>query len=183
MTGGRGFQDWAELRAHLIDTYGDTPRPETEAVIVEAYKAHPSALEHAAQSIAVDVTAGTVRSGWAVLRSRAGSITTPQANPTRKSGVELEKRTARAKQWIHNAGMHYDRPDEIEDELFDRGLLRDYAGDNSLRDEMLHAWAEERPTGLQLERDATARAETWKAAQHLMRQKLAAAHAADDQPL
>ena len=179
--GGGGFENWGELRNHLIEQYGDTPRPETEAVIIAAYELHPTALEHAAQSVAIDVTTGTIRSGWAVLRSRANSIASPPSNPSRPTSVDREKRIARAEQWIRNAGTHYDQVTEVEDELFnERGLLRDHP---DLKERMLHTWAEERHTGMQLEHDQIARAEAWKAAQHLIRQKLAAATAEDDRPL
>ena len=175
--GGGGFKDWQELRTHLIDTYGETPRPETEAVIIEAYERHPNQLERSALALTADVAAGTIRSGWAVLRSRAGSISAPPSNPTRNTSVDREKRIMRAEEWIRAAGIHIDRDTEIQDELFnERGQLRDYP---DLTDHMLHLWAEERPRGLQTERAAEERAEKWKTTQASLNAK----PRTEDQPL
>jgi hypothetical protein len=164
--GGGGFKDWQDLRTHLIDTYGETPRPETEAVIINAYQLHPAALEATALTLTADVKAGTIRSGWAVLRSRAGSISGPPSNPARDTGAERQKKLNHAEQWVRAAGIHYDEPTEIEDELFgDRGQLRNYP---NLKDHILDYWANHRPTGLRLEREADERAEAWKQTQTII---------------
>ena len=157
--GGGEFQDWRELRSSLIDQWG-APHPETEQEIIDAYAAHPRQIEEAALSISADVATGTIRSGWAVLKTRAARITAPPSNPTRSSGVDREKRILAAEQWIRNAGVHFDLDSEVQDYLFnEQGLLREHP---DLVDRMLHTWAEQRPAGLALERDALERAERWK---------------------
>jgi hypothetical protein len=152
--------DWASLRTHLITAYGEPPHPITEGEIIAAYELHPQALEKAANQIAVDHKNGTIRSGWAVLRSRTSQLTTPQANPTRSSSVDREKALARAQQWTRNAGLHYDRWEEVSAELYgERGLLHTHPETISSINEL---WLEQRPKGEAIEADAHARAEAWK---------------------
>lgn len=191
--GQGGFSNWQELRDHAIDLFNETPHPATEQEIIDAYELHPDAIAKAVDSIAVDVQNGTARSGWGVLRARAGSIKAPPSNPDRKSGLDKEKSIARAEQFIRATGVHLDRPDEVLDELFgDGGHLRHYAqvdlertgpnddnglptwklstvkGDQALATRMLDLWAEHRHVGFTIEREAEQRAEDWKARQRLM---------------
>jgi hypothetical protein len=152
--------DWAHLRAALIEAYGEPPHPITEQEIIAAYQQHPAALEKAAHQIAADHANGTIRSGWAVLRSRTYQLTTPQANPTRSTSIEREKALARAQQWTRNAGLHYDRWPEIEDELYnERGLLHHYPETIAAIHDF---WDKIRPQGEAIEADALERAAAWK---------------------
>jgi hypothetical protein len=183
VTTGGGFQNWQELRTHLIDAYNETPRAETEQEIIEAYELHPAQTTKAALNIATSVQAGTARSGWAVLKSRAQTITTAPSNPTHQGGANREKAIARAEQWIRAAGMHFDSADEVQDELFStRGNLSAWANDQSLVTQMLDTWANHRPTGMQIERDADTRADKWKNDQARLKQLAAAKAAALAEP-
>ena len=193
-------KDWASLRSHAIQTFGDTPHPQTEADIIQVYEQHPEALERAIDAIATDVQNGTIRSGWAVTRKRALNIQTPPSNPTAKTGIDREKAIARTEQWMRNAGAMFDRESEILDELFsDRGPLRPYAqtdlerrpdgswhqtpirGDTHLAEQMLNLWHQHRPAGEKVEADELERANTWKAQQVALRERLKAEKAALDE--
>jgi hypothetical protein len=175
-----GFQDWAELRNHLINRYGSTPHPTTEQEIIDAYELHPDQVTKAALA---QIDQPNITSHWGLLKSKASKIAAPPANPTHNTALSREKAIAHAEQWIRAAGLHYDSVDEVRDELFgDRGQLRQWAqvdqadnedapgwhyteptGDLALITHMLDTWANHRPTGMQIERDALSRAEAWKA--------------------
>lgn len=178
--GQGGFSDWASLRDHLIERYGSTPHPSTEQEIIDAYELHPDAVTKASLDL---IDAAGITSHWGLLKSKAAKIATPPSNPTRNAGLTREKAIAHAEQWIRAAGLHFDSAPEVTDELFgslgqlrayaqvdledfdlaDRWQLSDPRGDTALVDRMLNYWANHRPTGMQIERDATARAESWKA--------------------
>jgi hypothetical protein len=152
--------DWASLRTHLITAYGEPPHPITEGEIIAAYEQHPAALEREAQNLSIALAGGNIRSGWAVLRARAARLTTPQANPSRNSSIDREKALARAQQWTRNAGLHYDRWPEIEDELYnERGLLHHYPETIAAIHDF---WDKIRPQGEAIEADALERAAAWK---------------------
>lgn len=190
-----GFEDWGSLRDHLIERYAATPHPTTEQEIIDAYELHPDAVTKAALDL---IDAPNITSPWGVLKSKASRIATPPANPTRATGLTREKAIAHAEQWIRAAGLHFNDPLEVTDELFgDRGQLRAYAqvdivpnddpdhkwvlgeirGDTALATHMLDTWANHRPTGMQIERDADTRAQAWKQQQA---QKAQLAAVADD---
>lgn len=171
--------DWAALRQKAIELYGgDAPRAELEQRILDVFATHPQLVARAIDQIAASYAAGKVRSPWAVLATHIERAAEPGENVISIDSTDRARRIQRAEQWIKAAGIHFDDVNEVQDELFNaRGLLRDYAKDEKLVERILHLWAEERPTGLQLERDADARAEAWKQAQAILRQKQ---HAADD---
>jgi hypothetical protein len=179
---GGGYQDWAELRTHYIHSYGDTPRPETEAKIIAAYELHPAQVEKALAAAATDLEAGTIRSGWAIVAKRCEALTSPPSNPSRAGGATREKAIARAEQWMRNAGCHYPTADEAilhlcESASGDRGVtLHEYAqaelhndgpatparleltGDMLLIQRIRQLYDQERPRGIKVEAEAEERA-------------------------
>jgi hypothetical protein len=158
--GRGGFQNWQDLRDHLIDLYNDTPHPVTEQEIIDAYQLHPDHLTKVALEIAGDTN---ISSHWGVLAHRASRIRQPPSNPKADHSREREKRIDRAETWIYNAGIHFHEQHEVQDELFgDRGLLHAYAKDEDLVDRILALWAEKRPIGEKIEAEAHTRAEKWK---------------------
>ena len=178
------YPDWATLRDHYIDTYGDTPRPETEAKIIAAYELHPAQVERALAAAAVDLEAGTIRSGWAIVAKRCETLTSPPSNPSRAGSATREKALARADQWLHNAGCYCDEVEAIL-HLCDNGLLSNYAqaeltndgpgtparlevsGDPTVIAHIRERHQLEHPRGLAADQAALARAETWKAQHRL----------------
>ncbi len=181
--GAGGFKDWAELRTHANELFHETPNPITEQTIIDAYQLHPDAVEKAINAVAIDVQAGTIRSGWGVLRKRAETIRQPPTNPTRTSSISREKSIMRAEQWIRAAGIHYDRESELQLELFgSTGVLRPYAqidlepapetdnarwqlgqprGDQTLIDRITTLWHQHRPEGEAIEADVLERAKLY----------------------
>ena len=177
---GAGYQDWAELRTHYLEAFGDTPRAETEQRIINAYELHPAQVEKALAAAAVDLQAGTIRSGWAIVAKRCETLTHPPSNPTRAGGATREKALARADQWLHNAGCYHDETEAILHLCDTNGLLSSYAQAELINDGpgtparlqttgdptvIAHIRAQhtlERPRGLAADTAAEARAEQWK---------------------
>ena len=162
MTGkGGGFQDWAELRDNAIERFnGELPHPLTEQVIIDAYEAHPDAVERAIDQAASDLNAGTIRSAWGILRHRAEAILAPPSNPKAQTGRQLEKQTARAEQWVRNAGFHYPGWGACQE-----ALVEDLHLPTHLAAVLEPLYDELHPTSAQIEADAATRARTWKTSQ------------------
>ena len=177
---GAGYQDWAELRTHYLEAFGDTPRAETEQRIINAYELHPAQVEKALAAAAVDLQAGTIRSGWAIVAKRCETLTHPPSNPTRAGGATREKALARADQWLHNAGCYHDEAEAILHLCDTNGLLSAYAqaelvndgpgtparlhtaGDPTVIAHIRTQHTQERPRGLAADQAAEARAQAWK---------------------
>lgn len=72
----------------------------------------------------------------------------------------------RAEKWMRTAGLHFARPDEVDDELFDetRGMLREFRNDAEVHERMYALWSELRPVGEQVELEVERRAERWREA-------------------
>lgn len=152
---------WTALRDQTIDRFnGQTPRPEDEGPIIDAYEAHPSMVIRAIDQVADALNANTITHGWSILRSRVERGQQPVREATPQTGAEKTKRIVNAERYIHNAGLHLDQWD-VEDELFgERGLLKDYAGDTTVRARMLEHWQNARPRGI----TAAAEHEVWNRA-------------------
>lgn len=182
---------WPTIRADAIARFGgDAPRAELEQRIINVFELQPQLVVLAIDKITDAYRAGQVRSPWAVVATHIERASTPGADIQATDTNAKQKAIARAEAWIKVTGMHYDRPDEITLELFgheaERGRLRDYAqvdlertgpeddqggptwqlgtprGDTKLVERMLDLWANHRPTGMQVERDAEQRAADWK---------------------
>lgn len=200
------IEDWANLRARAIDAFdGELPNAQTEQTIIDAYEQHPEAVKKTLAQVATDYAKGTIRTGWGVTKNRAERILAPPSNPSAKTGIDRERTIARAEAWVKTTGVHFDRTDELLEDLFgDRGPLHDYAqiertetgrntdghpiyaltpaaGDTELTERMCHLWAEHRHKGLEIERDAEQRAEKWKQQQRLLAESLAQAKQILDQ--
>lgn len=152
---------WSDTRYDLIDRWADSPRPELEQRIITVFENHPQLVIDAAEHIADRYESGLVRSPWAVLAKHveeAADTATRSTRPVR-GDRDRERARQRASQWMRTAGMHFDREDEVRDELFgERGMLRQFAGDTDLVDDLLELWHEQRPRGEQVEREAEERA-------------------------
>ena len=183
MTGkGRGFQDWAELRDHSIERFnGELPHPMTEQTIIDAYEQHPDAVERAIDQAVADLNAGTIRSAWGILRHRAEAILAPPSNPKAQTGRQLEKQTARAEQWIRNAGFHYPSWSSCQD-----ALLEDLHLPTHLAQVLEPLYDDLHPNSHKIDQDANTRARAWKASQQklveLAKAKAAELEAAQTQP-
>jgi len=146
--------EWEDLAYQTAERFGGTmPHPETAAAIANVYAKAPTAVAKAIDRTAADYETGSIRSPWGVLKSRVQQITITKTSNARAN--DNEKAVQRAEQWIRNAGLHYDRWDEIHDELYgDRGKLRDHP---ATEPRMRELWHDLRPLGEQVEHEAIQR--------------------------
>ncbi len=149
---------WSAVRSHAIELFnGELPRPESEAVIIEAFEILPQVVVRAIGEVGEDVRAGRARSGWAVLRARIQGTEASRdvlvSGPDRRSQLVLN-----AERWIHNAGVFCETESMLVEALFgETAILRDFAGDEVLRRRMVEVWRAERPRGLRAEEEALER--------------------------
>lgn len=147
--------DWLEERSKAIALFGDQPHAETEQDVLEHFQRSPALVIEEIASVGQSVQSGSVRSGWAVLRKRLGAV--DRANVIVSAEPSREKRISQAEQWMRVAGLHFDRWDEVEDELFgDRGKLRSWP---ELKERMQSLWSEQRVIGELVEREEIERAQ------------------------
>lgn len=154
--------DWHTEYARALNLYGgDTPSATLEQNLLDAFTEHPQAVTNAITKIGKAYASGKIHSPWGALKAE---IPKQISSHTRiGDGHERNHNTANAEQWLKNAGLHYDRWPEIQDELFgERGHLHPWRTDTKLVDRIHHLWTELRPAGEQTEHDELERAETWK---------------------
>lgn len=146
---------WSTVRLQAIAAFnGETPKPETETTIIDVFELAPRAVLRAIDEVADAVQRGEARSGWAILRTRLAQSAQPVRDTTVKGVDERARHIQQAETWMHNAGIHLGRESEVEDELFgDRGILRAWAKDDTLRQRMLDLWRDTRHIGIRLERE------------------------------
>jgi len=149
---------WADTRAALCESFGgELPEHATEATIVEVFERFPLGVLRLAEEIATAKSAGKIRSGWAVLRSRLPAAE-PIANPVVSIATRRAERIRVIEQYIANAGHTIDRESELLDDLYgERGRLREYRDDDTLRERLLELWRKTQPARHQLEREANER--------------------------
>jgi hypothetical protein len=153
---------WREVRERAVRLFGELPHAQTEADALEVFEREPATVAAAVEHIGRQVAAGSVRSGWAVLRAHlrssaaAGEVVADDAR-------ELERELALAEAWVRNAGVHFDRELEVDEALFDeRGRLHAWAGDELVRERLLELWRAERPRCERAERDELKDAARWR---------------------
>ena len=149
------MKDWDDLVLETAERFGGTfPHPDTSQAVAEVYQRAPNSVERAIDQVADDYTAGNINSPWGILRSRVSKITADvQAKATASNS--REKSLLRAEQWIRTTGIHFDRAEEIEDELYgNRGQLRAHP---ETKPRILELWNELRPLGVMLEQEAEER--------------------------
>jgi hypothetical protein len=157
---------WETIRAQTIELFaGQTPRAEDETRIIPLWQRSPATYTTTAQNVAHALHAGTITWGWSALAARLERAHTPAARATAATGPDRERRIQRAEQWIHAAGIHYDRADEVWDELA-HGLLKPYADDAHLEQHIRSLWADLRPIGEAVEQEAEDRAARYRQHHH-----------------
>lgn len=150
--------DWQTLRNQFMRAIGgDPPGSALEDELIQAYTDHPAVVERSIEKITLAHAAGKIRSPWGALKTEVAKAVDAARNPTHDKGSSKQKAIARAEQRTRNELLHYDRWDEVEDELFgDRGTLRDH-DTPALRDRMNTLWTELRPAGQLVEAEAEER--------------------------
>ena len=160
---------WSQIRDEACDRFGETPGAQLEQDVLEEFERRPGFVVTAIANIADKVAAGKVRSGWAVLRTQLRASTSPDVTVTDEAA--RTKAIDRAKTWIRNAGLHYDRQDHVLADLFGddyaKGPLTAY-DTPQLRNELADYWHTHRPRGEQAEQDHEAWNAKAKADRHLV---------------
>ena len=153
--------EWEDLAYQTAERFGGTmPHPDTATAIANVYAKAPTAVQRAIDRVAADYDTGNIRSPWGVLKARVQQITADSHQA--KSGNDREKAVARAEQRIRNELLHYERADEVLDELFGpRGTLKAHTSpDLELR--MLALWNDLRPIGELTEHEQIERLARWR---------------------
>lgn len=153
--------DWHTEYARALAAFGgDTPSATLEQNLLEAFTEHPQAVTNAITKISKAYAAGKIHSPWGALKTEIPKQIDRDIHVN--DGNERTNATACAEQWIRNAGLHFDRWNEVETELFDRGPLQHWPNDNALKQRIETLWIEHRPRGITTETEEHARANAWK---------------------
>jgi hypothetical protein len=114
--------DWPTLRERAIESFGgDYPFGAQEQTVIDAFTEHPRAVAAAIDKLAEGYKQGRIRVPWAVLRKEAEGIIAEPAAVTATDTSERERAIECARSWLANAGVHFDREEEVREELFERG--------------------------------------------------------------
>jgi len=154
---------WSAIRADTIDRFhGQTPRPEDETIIIDIFESHPELVMRAIDETATALDNGKITWAWSVVRSRLERGQQAIREATADPIANKTKAVERAKTWIRNAGLHYDRQDHVLADLFGddyaKGPLTSF-DTPELRAELAAYWHQHRPRGVQAEQDH----EAWNA--------------------
>jgi hypothetical protein len=153
---------WRDVLERAVRLFGDVPHAATEQAVLEAFERSPALVAAAVEHVGQQVAAGSVRSGWAVLRARL-ERSSAAGEVVADDELERGQRVTLAERWVRTAGVHFDRESEVDDALFgEHGRLRAWAGDELLRARLLELWHADRPRGEQVERDELERAARWR---------------------
>jgi hypothetical protein len=165
--------DWQTLRNQFMrDTGGDLPGGQLEQQLIDAYAQHPTAVERATEKIALGHAAGKIRSPWGALKTEVERAINQANNPTHEQGHDREKAVARAEQRIRNELLHYDRTEEIMDELFGpRGTVRNH-DTPALRERLEALWNDLRPLGQLVEHEANERGHRYQTQRAALKEAL-----------
>lgn len=155
-----GYLEWSTVRLDAVDSFGgQTPRPEDESTIIEIFESQPQLVRRAIEEVARAHADGRITWAWSALRARLERGAQALRDAHVDVGSERSRRVAAADRWLENAGLHYDREELVERELFGdpelgtSGLLEDYADDAALIERMLNRWHELRPRGVAAEQE------------------------------
>jgi hypothetical protein len=144
---------WADALNRGIELFGDAPSGGLESDLIQQFKTRPDLFLEKMEELGRKVRDGTVRSGWAVLRTSLRGVDPAVVD----DGGIRTKRERAARALIRNAGLYYEKPDQIIDELFEGdGLLAQWRSDVALQAEMVAYWQELRPLGIQAEAESLA---------------------------
>jgi hypothetical protein len=139
--------EWPTLRQTAIEAFGgDYPRGEQEQAVIDAFTEHPRALALAIEKVGDGFKQGRIRVPWAVLKKEAERILTEPDTLIATDTSRREKAIECGRRWIVNAGLYFDREEEVREELFERRSLRVFADDTALVEEMLDLWRAKRGT-------------------------------------
>lgn len=133
---------WAETRERAAKAFGGRwPDAELEAELIEEFRERPAFVVDAIADVSRGFQAGRVHSPWPFLRTRIRQR--PAVDVVITDDSQRDKKIAVTEAWIKSTGRQFPTADELEDELFgDRGRLRQWSGDELLRERLMKQWLE-----------------------------------------
>jgi hypothetical protein len=147
---------WSEVREKAALEFGRHPDAELEAELLQVFQERPAFVVSAIEDVMRAFESGRIHSPWMLLRKQVKAA--PLELVVANDEVERERAVARAEQWLRVCGLHFDRFEEVEDDLFgDRGKLQTWASDESLRERLRTLWKAQRARGEQIEAEAEER--------------------------
>lgn len=161
---------WSDLRERVIAACGDAPSAAIEERVIAIFRRAPALVATTIEQTLARYERGVIRSPWPIIANNIESAAAPGADVTATDSAEKVKAVARAKQWLRAAGMHFPNAAEVLDELFDGGMLKRWANDDALREEMIDEYLRLRPVAEQIEREEIERATAGKAGQRALRE-------------
>jgi hypothetical protein len=144
--------EWTDVRDQAVRAFkGETPGNRTEQAIIDVFTRRPDVVVASLAKISSAFANGTIRSGWAVLKSDVEKADA-RAEHTHVVAVDkISRNTAiqHAEQWMRSAGVHYPTADEVLEHLFGpTGNLRSWANDTELQSRLVQQWLDLRPSGI-----------------------------------
>lgn len=161
--------EWVSTRMRAIELYRDAPSALQEQRILDVFREHPNLVVEAVEHIGRRFANGQVRNPWAILAKHVAEAMRPLEDFTATDERDRDKAIRRAEQWMRAAGKHFDRVEEVLDELFgDTAALNVRMFDSpELRERMARLWREVRGEGALIAEEAEARALAWQEARRL----------------
>jgi hypothetical protein len=154
---------WQQVREQAAEIIG-YPSASIEDAIIDTFRTNPAAVVQAIERILakVDSKKLSAGAGWLIIRREVEQITRPAPDVVATDMHERERALERARRWMQHAGLHFPNAAEVLDELFERGMLREF-NDDPARQEILRCYRRLRPLGEQLDAEELERAERLRA--------------------
>ena len=134
---------WLEAKQEIVDLLGGkTPFSADEEQRVQTrWVNEPAHVMDLARSTGVSHAAGNVSYPWAWLAKCCQAQQGPRGKSRANPVLELDRATHSAHIQMKYSLVHYDRWEEVKDELFgERGVLKPWAGDPVLINDWKETW-------------------------------------------
>jgi len=150
---------WTEIRLRAIELFHSGPSAALEQRVLDVFRDHPALVVEAVEHVGRRFESGQVRSPWVILAKHVEEAMRPLEDVTATDERDRDKAISRAEQWVRSAGQHFDRDEEILEELFGEfGRLKTWREDDPLKVRMVALWGEVRPRGEAIDEQAEERA-------------------------
>lgn len=157
-----GEYQWVETRMRAIELFSDAPSAVQEQRVLDVFREHPALVVEGVEHVGRRFADGQVRNPWAVLAKHVEEAVRPLEDFTATDERDRDKAIRRAEQWMRAAGKHFDRWEEVEDELFgELGRIPQYASDE-VCERMARLWNEVNGEGELIAEQAEERARRWR---------------------
>lgn len=153
---------WGDARESIEHSFaGQVPYDEhDEQLVMNAWQRNPHRVMAEVERLAAKQQRGEITFPWRVLSKIAPSIIS-RVDQNARADVDAEKARAqrRSLSWVRNAGLHFDRWQDVFDEVFgERGNLRLWREDEAVVQAVRDCWEEVRPEGVRLQEEVELRA-------------------------